>query len=164
MTDEEMDAFVLTGKDLSVPEGGPVHVLTERDLSDEELLSTRPERKETLDRNFYPYSSSSFSPEPSTGEAIVTDAVEHPLSTIELLTEMALPVANPIGWGLPLAEALSVVRDYAKGTAIDKYLPELGSPYRLLEHLDENPGDWLHLIGTQSKLQDMIANPEDYAE
>lgn len=164
MTDEEMDAFVLTGKDLSVPEGGPVHILTEQDLSDEESLSTRPERKETLDKNFDPYSSLPFSPEPSIGETIVTDIVEHPLSTIESLTEMALPVANPIGWALPLAEALSAARGYAKGTAIDKYLPELGSPYRLFEYLDENPGDWLHLIGAQGKLQGMIANPEDYAE
>lgn len=175
MTDEEMDAFVTQGVDLTIPEGGPVHIMTERELNDKELLSGRPSEadlKEARDeadkkalRSFDPFEKPlPFRPEPTLEEVVIEDIVTHLLSTAEGIGEILLPAMNPAGWIPATAEAVAAARDYAKGTALDKYLPETGSPYEFLKHMDENPGDWLHLIGANSKLQGMIANPEDYAE
>jgi hypothetical protein len=175
MTDEEMDAFVAKGIDLTVPEGGPVHTITEQELSDNELLRGKPSKadlrkaqdeidKKTI-RYFDPFEElPPFEPKPTLEETIIEDMVTHPLSTAEGVGEVLLPVMNPMGWIPAMADAIAMARDYAKGTALDKYLPEMGSPYEFLRHMDENPGDWTHLIGANSKLQDMIANPEDYAE
>lgn len=161
MTDEEMDAFVAKGIDLTAPEGGPVHVMTEQELNDEELLSSRPSDtglKEAQDKktilDFDPFEKQlPFEPEPMLGEAVIEDLVTHPLSTAADFS--MLPFAG---------DAFTSVRNLAKGTALDKYLPEMDSPYEFLRHMDENPSDWFHLIGVDSKLQDMMANPEDYAE
>jgi hypothetical protein len=173
MTDEEMDAFVAQGIDLTVPEGGPVYTATERELNDDELLQSPSEAMarnaqaaidEQMMHNFNPWSNQPFEPEPSIGETIIEDVVTHPLSTAGAIGEFLLPAVNPIGWIPAMADAIAATRNYAKGTALDKYLPEMGSSYEFLRHMDENPGDWTHLIGANSKLQDMIANPEDYAE
>lgn len=63
------------------------------------------------------------------------------------------------GWGLGLADAIAPLDRYSKKIGI-----RLGAPQELLEHLDENPGDWFHLLGNNARLQDMIENPEDYPE
>lgn len=175
MTDEEMDAFVAKGIDLTVPEGGPVHIITEQELNDEDLLRGKPSEADLKEiqtkkdkqaiRYFDPFKELlPFEPEPMLGETIIEDIVTHPLSTAEGAGEILLPAMNPIGWIPAATEAIATARNYAKGTTLDKYLPEMGSPYEFLRHMDENPGDWLHLIGANSKLQDMTANPEDYAE
>lgn len=164
MTDDEMDAFVAMGADLSVPEGGPVHVMTEQELSDDELLSGRPSEadlkgaQEALDKraiqDFDPFEKQSpFEPEPSLGETVIEDLVTHPLSTAAGFS--MVPFAGDV---------FASIRNLAEDTALDRYLPKVGSPSEFIWHMDENPGDWLHLIGANSKLQDMIANPEDYAE
>lgn len=76
--------------------------------------------------------------------------VTHPLAaTYDLLG----------GWGLALSDAIAPLDEYSKKIGI-----RLGAPQELLEHLDENPGDWFHLLGANAKLQDMIENPEDYPE
>lgn len=83
--------------------------------------------------------------------------VRHPLTTTVML---GTAVANPdkgllptlMAWSPDLGEALSAV------------LPETGSPYEFLEHMDEHPEDWYHLFGFGTRLNDMIANPEDYNE
>ena len=171
MTDEEMDAFVAKGIDLTAPEGGPVHTITEQELSDDELLQSHPsntgldtarDKQMILSANLRP--EQSFEPLPSIGETIIEDAVKHPLSTAVGIGEALLPVMNPMGWIPAMADAIAAARDYTKDTVLDRYLPEMGSPYEFFRHMDENPGDWAHLIGANSKLQDMTANPEDYAE
>lgn len=63
------------------------------------------------------------------------------------------------GWGLALADGIAPLDNYSKKIGI-----RLGAPQELLEHLDENPGDWFHLLNLNAKLQDMIENPEDYPE
>ena len=85
------------------------------------------------------------------GEAIIENLVTHPMATAAGFS--MIPFAG---------DAFASVRNLAKGTALDNYLPEMSSPSEFIWHMDENPGDWTHLIG--GKLQDMIANPEDYAE
>lgn len=173
MTDDEMDAFVAKGIDLTVPEGGPVHTITEQELSDNELLRGKPSKadlrkaQDEIDKRavqyFDPFEELlPFEPKPMLGETIIEDMVTHPLSTAGGIGEVLLPVMNPMGWIPAMADAIATARDYTKGTALDKYLPEMGSPYEFLRHMDENPGDWVHLFG--GKLQDMTANPEDYAE
>ncbi|MBS7358139.1 MAG: hypothetical protein KIG84_05840 [Bacteroidales bacterium] len=173
MTDEEMDAFVAKGIDLTVPEGGPVYTVTEQELSDNELLQSPFEvetrraqaaRDKQMIRNFNPRPQLQFEPVPSIGETIIEDMATHPLSTAGAIGEFLLPAVNPMGWIPATADAIAEARNYVKGTTLDKYLPEMDSPYKFLRHMDENPGDWLHLIGVNSKLQDMIVNPEDYAE
>lgn len=117
----------------------------EREYTDEELLTTRP--VSNFEKVKKPKQESII-----TGYA--KDMIKHPLaSTLELM-----PIANPMAFALPMADAVASL----KGTAVGKYLPEIGSPYEFLRHMDENPGDWAHLFG--GKLQDMIVNPEDYAE
>ena len=162
MTDEEMDAFVAKGIDLTVPEGSPVHTITEQELSDSELLRGKPSKadlkkaQDEIDKKaiqyFDPYEEPlPFEPEPMFGEAIIENLVTHPMATAAGFS--MIPFAG---------DAFASVRNLAKGTALDNYLPEMSSPSEFIWHMDENPGDWTHLIG--GKLQDMIANPEDYAE
>lgn len=173
MTDEEMDAFVAGGIDLTMPEGGPVHTITEQELNDEELLRGRPSKTDLKEAQnkinkkaiqyFDPFEKPlPFKPEPTLAETIIEDLVTHPLSTAEGIGEVLLPAMNPIGWIPAAAEAIATARNYTKGMALDKYLPEMDSPFEFLRHMDENPGDWTHLFG--GKLQDMTANPEDYTE
>ena len=144
MNDDELfDSLVSMGND-------PDDI--EREYTDEELLMTRPmSGSETVEKK--PKQESIIT-------AYIKDMAKHPLATTEGLAEIMLPITNPVGWALPMANAIASLKD----TQIGKYLPEMGSPYEFLRHMDENPSDWFHIIGADSKLQDMIANPEDYAE
>lgn len=144
MNDDELDRIASLGND-------PADI--EHEYTDEELLSTRPES------NFVKFKKPE---QESLVKSYLKDVAMHPLATAEGIGEVLLPVMNPIGWIPAAAEAITAARNYTKGTALDKYLPEMGSPYGFLRHMDEKPGDWVHLIG--GKLQDMTANPEDYAE
>lgn len=125
----------------------------EHEYTDEELLTTRPMS-----------SSETVVEKKPKQESIVTayakDMAKHPLATTESLAEIAMPITNPVGWALPMADAIASLKD----TQIGKYLPEVGSPYEFFRHMDENPGDWAHLLGFNQKMKDMAANPEDYAE
>lgn len=164
--DETLDTLFVN---LNPQEFGAFHRLSKRDYEDSKSLDTQASSKETADKEtltrFDPFAEPlPFKPVPSIVETIVEDVVTHPLSTAGAIGEFLLPAVNPIGWIPAMADAIAVARNSAKGTALDKYLPEMGSPYEFLVHMDENPGDWLHLTGANSKLQDMIANPEDYAE
>lgn len=164
--DETLDTLFIN---LNPQEFGALHQLSKRDYEDSELLDTPASLKETADKEalkrFDPFAKlPPFEPTPSIGETVIEDMVTHPLSTTGGIGEVLLPVMNPMGWIPAMADAIATARDYTKGTVLNKYLPKMGSPYEFLEHMDENPGDWTHLIGANSKLQDMIANPEDYAE
>ena len=138
-----------------IPEGGPVDVMD----SDEALLATRPSPKDYDD-----------------SELVVLDIPETEPLTIQQVAEfirtlpdiaMKYAVRHPAatsymlgtGWGAGLADAIAPLDTYTRKVGV-----RLGSPMELLEHLDEHPEDWLHLIPGQTKLQDMIENPEDYAE
>ena len=121
-----------------IPEGGPVDVMD----SDEALLATRPAPAD-YDRVEEPATQ-------SLPKMAMEYALAHPTATAYMLAT---------GWGAGLADAIAPLDTYTKKIGV-----RLGSPFELLEHLDEHPEDWLHLIPGQTKLQDMIENPEDYAE
>ena len=129
-------------------------------FTDEELLMTLPSSADadTTDNSWLRY----YRPEERSGidrtldgiKAVVKEipsyVVSHPMAaTYDLLG----------GWGLALADAIAPLDTYSKKIGI-----RLGAPQELLEHLDENPGDWFHLFGGNARLQDMIENPEDYPE
>lgn len=140
MNDDELfDSLVSMGND-------PDDI--ERKYTDEELLMTRPmSSSETVEKK-------------PKQESIVTayakDIAKHPLES----TMAFMPFANPTVFALPMADAITSLKD----TRIGKYLPEVGSPYEFFRHMDENPGDWAHLLGFNQKMKAMTANPEDYAE
>lgn len=164
--DETLDTLFVN---LNPQEFGALYQPSKQDYEDSKLLDTQASLKETADKEalkrFDPFAEPSpFKPVPSIGETVIEDMVTHPSSTAEGIGEALLPVMNPMGWIPAMADAITIARDYTKGTTLDKYLPKMGSPYEFLRYMDENPGDWRHLIGVNSKLQDMIANPEDYAE
>lgn len=121
-----------------IPEGGPVDVMD----SDEALLATRPAPAD-YERAEEPVGQ-------SLPKMAMEYALAHPTATAYMLAT---------GWGAGLADAIAPLDTYTKKIGV-----RLGSPMELLEHLDEHPEDWLHLIPGQTKLQDMIENPEDYAE
>ena len=121
-----------------IPEGGPVYVMD----SDEALLATRPAPAD-YERIEEPVAQ-------SLPKMAIEYALTHPLATAYTLAT---------GWGAGLADAIAPLDTYTKKIGV-----RLGSPMELLEHLDENPGDWFHLLGANAKLQDMIENPEDYPE
>lgn len=129
-------------------------------FTDDELLATLPSSADadTTDNSWFNF----YMPEERSGidrtldgakaiaKSIPAYVVSHPMAaTYDLLG----------GWGLALADAISSLDDYSKKAGI-----RLGAPQELLEHLDENPNDWFHLLGANLKLQDMIENPEDYPE
>lgn len=129
-------------------------------FTDEELLTTLPssadaDTTDNLWLNYYrPEQRSDIDRTLDGIKAVVKEipsyVVSHPMAaTYDLLG----------GWGLALADAIAPLDRYSKKIGI-----RLGAPQELLEHLDENPGDWFHLLGANSKLQDMIKNPEDYPE
>lgn len=129
-------------------------------FTDDELLATLPSSADadTTDDSWFshlrPNERSSIDRTLDGIKAVVKEipsyVVSHPMAaTYDLLG----------GWGLALADAIAPLDNYSKKIGI-----RLGAPQELLEHLDENPGDWFHLLGTNAKLQDMIENPEDYAE
>lgn len=162
--DETLDTLFVN---LNPQEFGALYQPPQQDYEDSKLLDAQASLKETADKEalkwFDPFAESlPFKPAPSIGETVIENMVTHPLSTAGGIGEVLLPVMNPMGWIPAMADAIAAARDYTKGTALDKYLPEMGSPYEFLAHMDENPGDWVHLFG--GKLQDMTANPEDYAE
>ena len=121
-----------------IPEGGPVYVMD----PDEALLATRPAPAD-YERVEEPVGQ-------SLPKMAMEYALAHPTATAYMLAT---------GWGAGLADAIAPLDTYTKKIGV-----RLGSPMELLEHLDEYPEDWLHLIPGQTKLQDMIENPEDYAE
>lgn len=162
--DETLDTLFVN---LNPQEFGALHQMSKQDYEDSKLLNTQTSLKETADKEalkrFDPFAKPlPFKYLPSVAEKLVEDAAMHPLATAEGIGEFLLPAMNPMGWIPAMADAIARARDYTKGTALDKYLPEMGSPYEFLGHMDEKPGDWVHLFG--GKLQDMTANPEDYAE
>lgn len=131
-------------------------------FTDEELLATLPSSADadTTDNLWLRYY------RPETDEHLTIDRI---LDGIKAAVKEIPPyvVSHPMaatydllgGWGLSLGDAIAPLDNYSKKIGI-----RLGAPQELLEHLDENPGDWFHLLGTGAKLQDMIENPEDYAE
>lgn len=138
-----------------IPEGGPVDVMD----SDEALLTTKPSPKDYDDSGLVVLDIPKTKPLPiqqvvefirTLPDRAMKYAVKHPVAT---------SYALGTGWGAGLADALAPLDRYSKKIGI-----RLGSPMELLEHLDEHPGDWLHLLGNNARLQDMIENPEDYPE
>lgn len=138
-----------------IPEGGPVDVMD----SDEALLATKPTPKDYDDSESVVLDIPETKPLPiqqvvefirTLPDRAMEYAVKHPATTSYVLGT---------GWGAGLADAIAPLDTYTRKVGV-----RLGSPFELLEHLDEHPEDWLHLIPGQTKLQDMIENPEDYAE
>lgn len=129
-------------------------------FTDDELLATLPSSADadTTDDSWLDF----YRPEERSGIDKTLDGVKAVVKEIP-----AYVASHPItaaydllgGWGLALADAIAPLDDYSKKIGI-----RLGAPQELLEHLDENPGDWFHLLGANPKLQDMIENPEDYPE
>ena len=127
---------------------------------DDELLSTLPSSADadTTDYSWLMY----YRPETRSGIDRIRDGVKAAVKEIP-----SYAVSHPMavtydllgGWGLALADAIAPLDNYSKKIGI-----RLGSPHELLEHLDENPGDWFHLLGNNARLQDMTENPEDYPE
>lgn len=164
--DETLDTLFVN---LNPQEFGALHQLSKQDYEDAKLLDTQTSLKETADKEalkrFDPFAKPlPFRYSPSVTEELVEDAVKHPLAGALTAAEFGMAMTNPAAYILPTADAISGIYDYVKDSKAAKYIPELGSPYEFIRHMDENPGDWLHLIGANSKLQGMIANPEDYAE
>lgn len=129
-------------------------------FTDDELLATLPSSADvdTTDNLWAAH----IVPEERSGIDRIRDGVRAIVKEIP-----AYVVSHPMaatydllgGWGLALSDAIAPLDTYSKKIGI-----RLGAPQELLEHLDENPGDWFHLLGGNARLQDMIENPEDYPE
>lgn len=153
MTDEEMDAFVLTGKDLSVPEGGPVHVLTEQDLNDKELLSTRPTTKDTIE---LPTEIPTFKYKDSLPEQLVGSIVNFGKDMYDYAKSD--PANFAYDWtGISLIDVPHDIAEMVGWNTGIKYLPTLRPAVSAI-------GSIFKPQTYQKKLDAMMANPEDFAE
>lgn len=129
-------------------------------FTDDELLATLPSPADadTTDDSWFGH----FRPDERSGIDKTLDGIKAVVKEIpSYVVSHPMAAAYDLlgGWGLSLGDAIAPLDNYSKKIGI-----RLGGPQELLEHLDENPGDWFHLLGTNVKLQDMIENPEDYAE
>lgn len=136
-------------------------IINNMPMSDAELLSTRPGTSENVNMDFEPIP---LKLEPLPVESIVEDIVKHPSGTAYMVSQGLAALSNPAASAFALADVMTPARQYLDNTALKRYLPEMGSPYELLRHLDEHPEDWEHLLPFKSKLNDMIENPEEYTE
>lgn len=172
MTDEEMDAFVAQGVDLTVPEGGPVHTTTERELNDAELLQSRPPRQSVPIADTKPlpqlrrlddttgWKEIKIEPDWNWRDGILGSFFEyaggHPLS---MVVNFKLPLAiggKGNGW-LPVKGTTAGIQMASDpvGMLEEALLPSLGQ-----RNIDDAWGNTIW----NKKMHDMIANPEDYAE
>lgn len=153
MTDEEMDAFVVKGIDLTVPEGGPVHAMTEQDLTDAELLATKPIIKDSIE---LPVEAAGFKYKDSLPEELIGAAVDFGKG----MYDYAKTDPANFAYDWTCLSLIDVPHDIAEMIGWDsgiKYLPTLRPAVSAI-------GSIFKPQTYQKKLEDMIANPEDYAE